>query len=562
MTCKVKWLLDEEFGKDGCNVWISTNGGKVFTQLFPDFPFYNSMQINGFWSKQINLNISGWTGDSDGWVDARFDLSFYRSDSVVIRFAFASDEKISTIENPDLLGFFIDDIRVQKDDLVIFEDDAESGGNMSASGLRISNADWFVLRPEKELIQPDHDLVLEFSINCGILNPGIYQNTLFILSNDPIYPFRTMDCHLNIERPEYDLAVEYARPSQYTIPIFSAEEYVPEIRVINQGLKSTNPVRLLQTIAWKKDYSSDTLILPALSPRESRSIFNDDYKSPYAGMHRFKLEFMDFPEDYNRFNNHFESSLFLTDTIDHFESGDQQWRIEGPWGITDIFQHGGQRSIHINPSTYRYLPEMNAILEYVKPLLFPYNGEVSINYYTYYKTQKDNDICYLEISPDRNEWQVIDSFSGQNLSWESRSGYVTSFKDSMFWLRFRFVSDESIEYYGLCIDDIKLVYSSPAATVSGNEITEPPCHLHPNYPNPFNTETKIRYTVEAGDSPQYVKLTIHNILGQKIATLVSGMQPPGTYNIRWDAETCGSGIYFCRLEMGRFTELRKMIYSK
>jgi hypothetical protein len=96
--------------------------------------------------------------------------------------------------------------------------------------------------------------------------------------------------------------------------------------------------------------------------------------------------------------------------------------------------------------------------------------------------------------------------------------------------------------------------------------------LSQNYPNPFNPKTTIRYTVgtaaavETQDiaslqQPAHdVKLTIHNILGQEIATLVSEMQPAGRYTVQWNASGIPSGVYYYRLKIDRdFVKTRKMV---
>lgn len=84
-----------------------------------------------------------------------------------------------------------------------------------------------------------------------------------------------------------------------------------------------------------------------------------------------------------------------------------------------------------------------------------------------------------------------------------------------------------------------------------------------NYPNPFNPETKILYTVgTAGIS--HVKLQVFNVLGQKVKTLVDDLQAPGAYEVSWDGtEESGaevaSGVYFYRLEAGQFNQIKKMV---
>jgi len=80
--------------------------------------------------------------------------------------------------------------------------------------------------------------------------------------------------------------------------------------------------------------------------------------------------------------------------------------------------------------------------------------------------------------------------------------------------------------------------------------------LGQNYPNPFNPITEIRYQLPKDSQ---VKLTIYNILGQKVVVLVDGEQKVGYKTTRWDASSLSSGIYFYRLQAGDFVQTRKMI---
>ncbi len=83
--------------------------------------------------------------------------------------------------------------------------------------------------------------------------------------------------------------------------------------------------------------------------------------------------------------------------------------------------------------------------------------------------------------------------------------------------------------------------------------------LHQNYPNPFNPATTITYDLPVRAK---VKLVIYNLLGQEVATLVNGEQEPGRYNVKFDASGLPSGVYFYRLEAGKFVDVKKMILIK
>jgi hypothetical protein len=83
--------------------------------------------------------------------------------------------------------------------------------------------------------------------------------------------------------------------------------------------------------------------------------------------------------------------------------------------------------------------------------------------------------------------------------------------------------------------------------------------LEQNYPNPFNPATNIMYTVPGRE---YVNLTVYNILGEKIATLVDEEKAPGKYTVTFDGSRLPSGVYFYRLHAGRFNETRQMVLVK
>jgi len=73
--------------------------------------------------------------------------------------------------------------------------------------------------------------------------------------------------------------------------------------------------------------------------------------------------------------------------------------------------------------------------------------------------------------------------------------------------------------------------------------------LSQNYPNPFNPVTAIRYQLPAACN---VELSMYNLIGQKVATLVSERQNAGSYQVDWDASDFSSGIYIYRLTAGNF----------
>ena len=88
--------------------------------------------------------------------------------------------------------------------------------------------------------------------------------------------------------------------------------------------------------------------------------------------------------------------------------------------------------------------------------------------------------------------------------------------------------------------------------------------LGPNYPNPFNLATTIQYALPQAAA---VQLTIHNVLGQVVRTLVAEHQPAGHYAVNYDGrddhgQPLSSGLYFYRLQAGPVSQVEKMVLLK
>ncbi|UCE20052.1 MAG: putative Ig domain-containing protein [Gemmatimonadota bacterium] len=85
-----------------------------------------------------------------------------------------------------------------------------------------------------------------------------------------------------------------------------------------------------------------------------------------------------------------------------------------------------------------------------------------------------------------------------------------------------------------------------------------------SHPNPFNTETFLSFTLE---KREYVTLSVYNVLGQMVRTLVSGECDPGEHVVSWDGtdwtgNTLPSGVYFSRIEVGNIGTVREMLLLK
>ena len=83
--------------------------------------------------------------------------------------------------------------------------------------------------------------------------------------------------------------------------------------------------------------------------------------------------------------------------------------------------------------------------------------------------------------------------------------------------------------------------------------------LKQNYPNPFNPATTISFSIP---QKSFVTIKIYDVLGNEITTLVNAEKQSGNYNIKFDGSRLASGIYFYRMQAGKFISTKKLILLK
>lgn len=88
--------------------------------------------------------------------------------------------------------------------------------------------------------------------------------------------------------------------------------------------------------------------------------------------------------------------------------------------------------------------------------------------------------------------------------------------------------------------------------------------LGQNYPNPFNPTTHINFDVARSGN---VRLKVYNVLGQEVTTLVDGYFETGKHDVMWNGKDAlgrqvASGVYMYRLEAGKISRTKKMLFVK
>jgi len=96
-------------------------------------------------------------------------------------------------------------------------------------------------------------------------------------------------------------------------------------------------------------------------------------------------------------------------------------------------------------------------------------------------------------------------------------------------------------------------------TVQNQEKLPSQFQLSQNYPNPFNPITIINYFLPTDEK---VVIKIYDILGKEIAELVNEFKTAGKYSVEFNGSSLASGIYFYRIEAGKFTQTKKLVFTK
>ncbi|MCG3158761.1 MAG: hypothetical protein DKINENOH_05405 [bacterium] len=200
-------------GWDAVNVWVSSNGGSYFEVARPSFPEYNCQSTFSFgdaYGWKMGAGIPGWGGKSGGWIPVEFDLSSYKADSVIVRFAFASDPGYCTQDDRRLTGFFVDDIKVSDGSIVLFENHGDLDSSLHRAGFAgLKKADWLEVSPGFGNIPPNNSLDAVINIKTRHLTPGQYCGLIFFTSNDTTHlpAFYSESVQINLEVREGASAV-------------------------------------------------------------------------------------------------------------------------------------------------------------------------------------------------------------------------------------------------------------------------------------------------------------------------------------------------------------------
>ncbi len=166
-------------------------------------------------------------------------------------------------------------------------------------------------------------------------------------------------------------------------------------------------------------------------------------------------------------------------------------------------------------------------------------------------------VVALFVDPDGANAQVGDFLTGfwpsppdQDNIWGKPVGLATDGRGNLY------ISSDWINHLIL---KVEFQGEGTAVLDEGGLVLPLTAVLEQNYPNPFNPETIITYHLSIDTD---VNLSIYNILGQKVATLVDQKQAAGEHTVKWDAKDFSGGIYIVKLRAGSFEQSSKMLLMR
>jgi len=273
--------------------------------------------------------------------------------------------------------------------------------------------------------------------------------------------------------------------------------------------------------------------------------------------------------------NTFDLELDSAETVlqEEWNDGLGNWIVEGDWAI---MQAAGNSYIDDSPDEFYGVGQNYSITHGTSINLNGVSSDVMLQFDQKVYVEDDYDFVKVQVSEHGNNWDTIAQFTGKRDKWsfeyseenaaEEWNTELVSLADYMndrIYLRFILESDDTIDDPGWKIDNIKIISSTPADN-PGTEIPSVLTGLYSNYPNPFNPTTNIKFGLK---NDSHVNITIYNVRGQKVKTLINKQLESGIHQEVWNGtdnkgSSVSSGIYFYKFKADSQTETKRMILMK
>ncbi len=251
-----------------------------------------------------------------------------------------------------------------------------------------------------------------------------------------------------------------------------------------------------------------------------------------------------------------------------WENGMDGWLVEGPWVLQNELSASGYAMTDSWGGYGFYAMNCDVHIQTASPIALPSSEHVYLIFDQHLHTEWDWDLVRVEVSADQSQWQEIWNSSGKYDWWHTIHIPLGELAGQELYFRFRLTDQSTHEELtdpGWTLDNIRIV--SGIAVSNQEYLNETPVlsALYPNFPNPFNPETTIRFSVNDNDTS--IQLTVYNLKGQKVKTLYNGSMARGQHSIVWNGtddnnKRVSSGMYLYKITDGTQSQARKMLLMK
>lgn len=248
--------------------------------------------------------------------------------------------------------------------------------------------------------------------------------------------------------------------------------------------------------------------------------------------------------------------------LDNLDNDTAYWTAIGN-STSSQNAHTGNRAVHVS---FSFMTQHDDWL-YSPPLALTAGTQYNISFW-YKSIDFPGDVCIEKLEL---KWGTLPNpqgmlstlFYNENIvspiPYTQFTGTLTPTVDGIYFLGFHCFSDPM--QFVLLVDDISL---SVGSAVQDDNVVPAMNGLNNAYPNPFRDETTVKYSVSGSVQTE---ISVYNLRGQKVRSLVSGRKTAGDHSVLWDGKDdlgkpVSSGVYYIRMHAGKDGFTRKVVLTR
>lgn len=247
----------------------------------------------------------------------------------------------------------------------------------------------------------------------------------------------------------------------------------------------------------------------------------------------------------------------FSDDMESGEGGWTHWGTYDNWHLTEHKSHSPTHSWYCGLENVWYYNNQNDI-----SLVSPYfivSPDSALSFYHQYNLELNWDYTYVEIDNGSGWWQTLDEYTGVQAAWTMTSYSLSQYSGLTARLRFRLISDYSVNAEGWYIDDVLVPMLGAQELITPQDLKTISLQVAPN---PFHYSTDIRYSI------QNPTISVHDASGRLVRSFhpESSIENPESFLVWHGDDNAGrklpGGVYFVTLENADQKLVEKVIFLK